>query len=163
VLLENTAGQGSCLGHRLEHLAAIRERVKAPRRVGFCLDTCHAFAAGYALHETAGWDDFLADVERLLGWEALGAFHLNDSVKPFASRRDRHAHIGQGEIGTEAFARLLREPRLAGVPMVLETEPGDGMEGLRRDLAVLRGLLAGEPKAPAKRRKRVKAGSSPSG
>src|SRR6185295_3958321 len=162
VLLENTAGQGSTIGYRLEHLEAIRARLSCPERTGVCLDTCHAFAAGYAIHEPAGYEEFAAEAKERFG-PALGAFHLNDSVKPFASRRDRHAHIGQGEIGTEAFARLLREPRLAGVPMVLETEPGDGMEGLRRDLAVLRGLLAGEPKAPAKRRKRVKAGSSPSG
>ncbi|MES1211304.1 MAG: TIM barrel protein, partial [Acidobacteriota bacterium] len=80
-------------------------------------------------------------VAELLGLDALGCFHLNDSVKPFASRRDRHAHIGEGEIGLEAFARLLQDPRLMDVPMVLETEPGDEMEGHRRDLTVLRGLV----------------------
>jgi deoxyribonuclease IV len=140
VLLENTAGQGTALGHRLEHLAAMRERVSAPHRIGVCLDTCHAFAAGYALHEAAGYEDFIAAAAELLGLETLGAFHLNDSLRPFASRRDRHAHIGEGEIGLDAFARLLADPRLAKVPMVLETEPGDGMEGHRKDLATLRGL-----------------------
>ena len=140
VLLENTAGQGSCLGYRLEHLAGIRRRVAAPHRVGVCLDTCHAFAAGYAIHRPAGYEDFIAEVEGLLGLPALGAFHLNDSVRPFASRRDRHAHIGEGEIGLGAFARLLHDPRLNNVPMVVETAPGDGMAGHRRDLETLRGL-----------------------
>jgi len=141
ILLENTAGQGTCLGHRLEQLAAIRSQVSAPHRVGVCLDTCHAFAAGYAIHEAAGYEDFVTTAAELLGLETLGGFHLNDSVKPFASRRDRHAHIGEGEIGLEAFARLLQDPRLMDVPMVLETEPGDEMEGHRRDLAVLRSLV----------------------
>jgi deoxyribonuclease-4 len=140
ILLENTAGQGTCLGHRLEHLAAMRARVAAPRRIGVCLDTCHAFAAGYAIHETAGYEDFIAAVAELLGLDVLGGMHLNDSVKPFASRRDRHAHLGEGEIGLDAFARLLQDPRLSTVPMVLETEPGDEMEGHRKDLEILRGL-----------------------
>jgi len=140
ILLENTAGQGTCLGHRLEHLAAMRTRVAAPRRIGVCLDTCHAFAAGYAIHEAAGYEDFVAAVTELLGLDVLGGMHLNDSVKPFASRRDRHAHLGEGEIGLDAFARLLQDPRLSTVPMVLETEPGDEMAGHRKDLEILRGL-----------------------
>jgi deoxyribonuclease-4 len=142
ILLENTAGQGTCLGHRLEHLAAIRARVAAPHRVGVCLDTCHAFAAGYAIHEEAGYEDFLAAVAEILGLDTLGGMHLNDSLRPFASRRDRHAHIGEGEIGLDAFARLLQDPRLAAVPMVVETEPGDEMAGHRRDLEILRGLVS---------------------
>ncbi|HEV8581666.1 MAG TPA: deoxyribonuclease IV [Thermoanaerobaculia bacterium] len=148
VLLENTAGQGSCLGHRLEHLAGIRSRLAAPRRVGVCIDTCHAFAAGYAIHDPAGYEDFLGELEMLVGLPAVGAFHLNDSLRPFASRRDRHAHIGEGEIGLDAFARFLYDPRLGGVPMVVETEPGEGMAGHRQDLATLRGLPA-----PRKRRR----------
>jgi deoxyribonuclease-4 len=140
VLLENTAGQGSCLGYRLEHLEGIRRRVSAPHRVGICLDTCHAFAAGYAIHDPTGYEDFIAEVEERIGLEALGCMHLNDSVRPFGSRRDRHAHIGEGEIGLAAFARFLHDPRLQAVPMVVETEPGDEMEGHRRDLETLRGL-----------------------
>jgi deoxyribonuclease-4 len=140
VLLENTAGQGSCLGWRLEHLAGIRQRVAKKRRVGVCLDTCHAFAAGYAIHDPAGYEDFLAEVDERLGLETVGALHLNDSVRPFASRRDRHAHIGEGQIGLDAFARLLHDPRLRDMPMIVETEPGPGMEGHRRDLETLRGL-----------------------
>ncbi|HEY2739132.1 MAG TPA: deoxyribonuclease IV, partial [Thermoanaerobaculia bacterium] len=153
ILLENTAGQGTCLGHRLEHLAAMRARVAAPQRIGVCLDTCHAFAAGYAIHEAAGYEDFVAAVAELLGLDVLGGMHLNDSVKPFASRRDRHAHLGEGEIGLDAFARLLQDPRLSTVPMVLETEPGDEMAGHRKDLEILRGLVTSGEKKPAKKRK----------
>ncbi|PYQ65070.1 MAG: deoxyribonuclease IV [Acidobacteria bacterium] len=140
VLLENTAGQGSCLGHRLEHLEAIRARVAAPARVGVCLDTCHAFAAGYALHEKAGYEEMWAEFAARIGFAALGGMHLNDSLRPFGSRRDRHAHIGEGEIGLGAFARLLHDPRLAGVPMIIETETGEDLAGHRRDLETLRGL-----------------------
>ena len=141
VLLENTAGQGSCLGARLEHLAGIRARVAEPKRVGVCIDTCHAFAAGYAIHEPAGYEDFVGELGERIGWEAVGGIHLNDSLRPFASRRDRHAHIGEGEIGLAAFARFLADRRLRHVPMVVETDPEDEMAGHRRDLAVLRGLV----------------------
>lgn len=152
VLLENTAGQGSCLGHRLEHLAGIRERLAAPRRrrVGFCIDTCHAFAAGYPIHQRAGWRDFMAEVAGRLGLAHLACIHVNDSLRPFGSRRDRHAHIGAGQLGLAAFARLLAEPALAGVPMILETDPEKDMAGHARDLEVLRGL----------RRRRVRSASS---
>lgn len=146
VLLENTAGQGSCLGYRLEHLEAIRQRVSAPHRVGVCIDTCHSFAAGYAIHDPVGYEDFLAEIEERIGLDALGCIHLNDSVRPFNSRRDRHAHIGEGEIGLRAFARFLHDPRLQHVPMVVETEPGDEMEGHRRDLETLRGLRKPRPR-----------------
>ena len=148
VLLENTAGQGSCLGYRLQHLAGILGRLSSPHRAGVCLDTCHAFAAGYAIHDAAGYADFLAEFEEVLGLPALGCLHLNDSVRPFASRRDRHAHIGEGEIGLEAFARLLHEPRLRTVPMVVETDPEKGMEGHRRDLETLRGLVRPKRRRP---------------
>ncbi|HEX9669550.1 MAG TPA: deoxyribonuclease IV [Thermoanaerobaculia bacterium] len=141
VLLENTAGQGSCLGCTLDELAAIRRGTAHPERVGFCLDTCHAFAAGYAVHEARGYGEFVAEVEEVLGLAAVGCFHLNDSVRPFGSRRDRHAHIGEGEIGLEPFARFLHDRRLFAIPMLLETEPGLGLEGHRRDLEKLRGLL----------------------
>jgi deoxyribonuclease-4 len=141
LLLENTAGQGSCLGYRLEHLATLLTAVEERHRLGVCLDTCHAFAAGYAVHEAAGYEEFIAAVASLLGLAAVGCIHLNDSVAAFASRRDRHAHIGEGEIGLDLFARLLGDERLRAVPMVVETEPGDEMEGHRRDLATLRGLV----------------------
>jgi len=147
ILLENTAGQGSCLGDRLEHLAQIRALVARPERIGVCIDTCHAFAAGYAIHEPAGSEDFWSEVLERFG-AALGGLHLNDSVRPFGSRRDRHAHIGKGEIGLDTFARILLDPRLNAVPMVVETDPGDGMANHRRDLKVLRRLV--RPRAPKK-------------
>jgi deoxyribonuclease-4 len=142
VLIENTAGQGSCLGHRLEHLAGLRQRLPAARRrrVGFCIDTCHAFAAGYPIADRAGWRDFLAEVTDRLGLAALGCIHANDSLRPCGSRRDRHAHIGSGLLGLETFARLLAEPALAEVPMIVETDPGKDMAGHARDLEVLRSL-----------------------
>jgi deoxyribonuclease-4 len=142
VLLENTAGQGTCLGWRLEHLARIRAGAGDPARVGICIDTCHAFAAGYPVHEPMGWEDFLAELDRLGLLGALACIHLNDSLRPFASRRDRHAHIGEGAIGRPAFARLLAMPALAALPMILETEHGPQMSGLRADLATLRGLAS---------------------
>lgn len=144
LLLENTAGQGTVLGHRLEHLAAIRHRVAEPSRVGFTLDTCHAFAAGYPIHERAGYEFFVAEVEANLGLANVCCWHLNDSLRPFASRRDRHAHVGEGEIGAEPFGWLVRDPRFAGVPMVIEIDPGDASEHLRRDLDLLRRLAAAD-------------------
>lgn len=142
VWLENTAGQGTVLGHRLEHLAAIRERVGRPELVGYCLDTCHAFAAGYAVHQAAGLRRFLDEVEDKLGLERVGCLHLNDSRHPLGSRKDRHANIGEGEIGRAAFRRLLAAPRLAGLPMLLETPLGADRQGHARDLATLRSLAA---------------------
>lgn len=140
ILLENTAGQGTVLGWRTEHLAAIRAASRSPERLGYCLDTCHAFAAGYPIHEEAGFEEWAAEVGEVLGWDLVGALHLNDSKKPFGSRKDRHANIGEGEIGTGAFARLLADPRAAGRPMVVETPLGDDDEGHRRDLELLRSL-----------------------
>jgi len=154
VLLENTAGQGSCLGHRLEHLADLRARLQEPERVGVCIDTCHAFAAGYAIHEAAGYEDFIAELAERIGLEQVGGFHVNDSVRPFASRRDRHAHIGEGQIGLACFERLLNDPRLRQIPMIVETDPEEEMAGHRRDLAVLRGLLPGGRKKGRGRKKR---------
>jgi deoxyribonuclease-4 len=140
LLIENTAGQGTCLGHRLEHLEALRARAERPERIGFCLDTCHAFAAGYALGEPDGFGAFVEEVETRLGFEHVGLFHLNDSVKGCGSRRDRHASIGKGEMGSESFVRLLAEPRARRLPMVVETETGPEMAGHRKDLATLRRL-----------------------
>ncbi|HVS01282.1 MAG TPA: deoxyribonuclease IV [Thermoanaerobaculia bacterium] len=141
VLLEVTAGQGSALGWRLEHLERIVALSAHRERLGICLDTCHLFAAGYPVHRPEGLDDLLAEVDRRFGAERLGCIHLNDSQRPFASRRDRHANIGAGEIGRDAFAYLVRHPRLMGVPLILETPDDDG-QGHARDLALLRELAA---------------------
>lgn len=144
LLLENTAGQGTVLGHRIDHLAAIRHRVADPARVGFTLDTCHAFAAGYPIHERNGYESFVAEIETVLGLDNVRCWHLNDSLRPFASRRDRHAHVGEGEIGLEPFGWLIRDPRFANLPMVIEVDPGDANEYLRRDLDILRKLAAAD-------------------
>ena len=140
VLLENTAGQGTVLGSRLQQLAAIVARVDAPERVGVCLDTCHAFAAGYDLRSDEGYAAFVDEVSRTVTLERVAAVHLNDSRFGLDSHKDRHASIGEGELGREAFARWLADPRWGDVPMVLETPLGDDGLGHARDLATLRAL-----------------------
>jgi deoxyribonuclease-4 len=150
VLLETTAGQGTNLGWRFEHLARIRELVAAPERVGFCLDTCHVFAAGYDLRSLAAVAAALDELDEVCGLRHLRAVHLNDSLKPLGSRRDRHAHIGEGHIGREGFAALLADPRLAAVPMVLETPKGEELREDARNLELLRALASG--KSPERKR-----------
>jgi len=140
VLLENTAGQGTVLGYRLEQLAAIRAGADAAGQIGYCLDTCHAFAAGYPVHERAGYEEWMEQVAEILGLERVGALHLNDSKQPFGSRKDRHENIGEGEIGAALFARLIHDERWAGTAAVLETPLGDDEQGHRRDLERLRSL-----------------------
>lgn len=144
VLLENTAGQGSYLGYRLEHLADIMAQVPQGR-FGVCFDTCHAFAAGYDLGSAAGYGQVMDDCVRLFGPERIAAFHLNDSLKERGSRVDRHAHIGQGEIAREAFAALMQDPRFAKVPKILETDPGEDNCHHLEELALLRRLATEGP------------------
>ena len=145
VLLELTAGQGSCLGHRFEHLAAILDLVDAPKRLGVCLDTCHVFAAGYPLGTDAEYAATMAEFDRVIGLRKLKLFHLNDSKKPLGSRVDRHEHIGRGHLGLEPFRRLINDPRFQKTPMILETpkedDAGSPMDPV--NLATLRGLYAG--------------------
>jgi deoxyribonuclease-4 len=121
VLLEHTAGQGTNLGHRFEHLAAIIERAGGSRRIGVCLDTCHLLTAGYDLCTEAGYESTFRELDRIVGLDRLKVFHLNDSKKPCGSRVDRHEHIGKGCLGLEPFRRLLNDPRFASLPMLLET------------------------------------------
>jgi len=143
VLLENTAGQGSNLGHRFEHLAEILKRVSEPRRIGICLDTCHLFTAGYSLATEREYRATIREFDRIVGIKRLRAFHLNDSQKPLGSRVDRHAHIGRGCLGLEPFRYLVNDPRFERHPMVLETpkEELDGQDMDRVNLKVLRGLV----------------------
>jgi deoxyribonuclease-4 len=142
LLLENTAGQGTVLGSRLEQLAEIRRLTGHADRIGFCVDTCHAFAAGYRLDLATGWEAFVGELDRHLGLANVGCLHLNDSRHGAGSRRDRHANVGEGRIGRAAFQRLLHDTRLDGLPMLLETPIGDDGQGHRRDLALLRRLAA---------------------
>jgi deoxyribonuclease-4 len=149
VLLENTAGQGTCVGHRFEHLQAIFEGAKAStaRGMGVCFDTQHAFAAGYDLSSDDGYEKTFAELDRCVGLARLRGFHLNDSKKPLGARVDRHEHVGEGEIGLRAFWRLANDPRFAATPAVLETEPREGDEPFKTEVALLAGLVGA--KAPA--------------
>jgi deoxyribonuclease-4 len=144
VLLENTAGQGTCLGHRFEHLARLIADSADPGRLAVCFDTCHAFAAGYDLSTQEGYDATFAEFARVVGLRKLKVFHVNDSAKPLGSRVDRHAGIGLGRIGEAAFRRLANDPRFAKHPMILET-PKEDAAGRPMDpvnLGKLRGFVA---------------------
>jgi len=143
ILLENAAGQGTTLGTRFEDLARMMALAGDDPRLGVCLDTCHAFAAGNELRTDAGCDAALEALDRSVGIPRLRAVHLNDSKGDLGSRRDRHANLGEGTLGRVVFRRLVNDPRLSDVPMVLET-PG-GIEGYRRDLRILRGLRKRRP------------------
>jgi deoxyribonuclease IV len=143
-LLETTAGQGSCLGWRFEHLAAIIQAVAEPARLGVCFDTCHVFAAGYALGSESEYRATMKELDKTVGLKRVKAFHLNDSKAGPGSRVDRHAHIGRGQIGIDAFRWLLNDRRFRRTPMYLETakEQEDGVEMDVVNLATLRGLVA---------------------
>jgi deoxyribonuclease IV len=124
LLLETTAGQGSSVGYRFEEIGYILERVKGQLPIGVCFDTCHCFCAGYDLRTAEEWDKTLQEFDQLIGLENLRAFHVNDSLKPFASRKDRHACLGKGEIGIEAFRCLMTDRRTRDIPKYLETPEG---------------------------------------
>ena len=144
IALETTAGQGSCLGHRFEHLGRIVAEVREPERLGVCVDTCHLFAAGYRLDTAEEYNATMAALEAAVGPGRVLAVHLNDSLKPLGSRVDRHAGIGRGLMGLEPFRLVVNDPRLAAAPMILETPKGieDGEKLDVINLRVLRGLLA---------------------
>ena len=141
ILLENTAGQGTSLGRSLEELRAIRERTKESTRLGVCVDTCHAFAAGYDLGSRSGYDDFFGELDDGIGLASVGCLHLNDSQGDVGSQLDRHANLGAGKIPLQTFEWLLADPRFTSTPMILETPRGEDGEGHRRDLEILRSLL----------------------
>jgi deoxyribonuclease-4 len=140
ILLETTAGSGTILGGRFEHIAAMLERVKESSRLGVCLDTCHVFAAGYSLDSDHDYSATFDTFNELIGLSRLKLFHVNDSEKPLGSRVDRHAGLGLGHIGLGAFRRLVTDPRFANRPMILETpkEDADGNEMDPVNLGVLR-------------------------
>jgi deoxyribonuclease-4 len=124
ILLETTAGQGTCLGHRFEQLAAMLTSVRQPERLGVCVDTCHIFAAGYPLIQREEYLATMREFEQIIGLQWIRAFHLNDSKKELGSRVDRHEHIGEGKLGLEPFRHLLNDPRFRQIPMYLETPKG---------------------------------------
>ncbi len=150
ILLEHTAGQGTNLGHRFEHLASIIERLDGSPRVGVCLDTCHLLTAGYDVCSEQGYRATFRDVDRIIGLDRIAVFHLNDSKKPCGSRVDRHEHIGKGCLGLEPFRRLLNDRRFAQHAMLLETPKLETPASRRRsdvdpwdarNLRVLRSLI----------------------
>ena len=150
ILIENTAGQGTCVGHRFEHLAALFDGVAKKDRLGVCFDTQHAFASGYDISSESGYVKTWEDFSTIVGLERLCAFHLNDSKKPLGSRVDRHEHLGEGIVGLPLFWRLVNDPRFATLPGVLETEPREGDTPFKDEVALLNSLVgAKEPPAPA--------------
>jgi len=141
IALENTAGQGSYLGNRLEHLAAIFDGVRKPERLAICLDTAHLFAAGYDIRTAKGWNQTMRQLDSLLGLNQVVAFHLNDSKTDLSSQVDRHAHIGQGKIGLEGFRAAVNDSRFKNHPACLETPKSDDLHEDILNLKRLRSLV----------------------
>jgi deoxyribonuclease-4 len=150
VLLEQTAGQGTALGATFEQLASIIAKMNDHARVGVCLDTCHLLAAGYDICSPEGYATTFKQFGRLIGFERLKLFHMNDSKKPLGSRVDRHEHIGRGCLGLEPFRRIINDRRFRGLPMLLETPKTEGRSPTQiqvdpldqRNLSILRKLIA---------------------
>jgi deoxyribonuclease-4 len=142
VLLETTAGQGTNLGHTFEQLASMIEFAGGGDRLGVCFDTCHVLAAGYDIRSESGYRDTMKRFDRTVGLKRLKAFHLNDSKHGPGSRRDRHEHIGEGHVGIEAFRLIVNDRRFRALPMVLETPKGEDLAEDRRNLSLLRSLVA---------------------
>jgi deoxyribonuclease IV len=137
-VIENTAGQGTNLGHRFEHLAAIINGVHDQSRVGVCLDTCHTFSAGYDLTTPDGYDATLARFDAVVGVSFLKGLHLNDGKKSRGSRVDRHERLGKGTLGIETFRMIMTDPRFDNIPMILETpDPSRWAEEIR----LLKGMI----------------------
>jgi len=141
VLLETTAGQGTNLGYRFEHLREIRDRSAFADRFGICFDTCHTFAAGYDITTREGYVRVFEEFDRVLGLENLRVFHFNDSKKGLNCRVDRHEHIGRGAMGLEGFRFLMNDERFRGIPKILETPKGDNDEMDAINLKTLRDLV----------------------
>lgn len=137
-VIENTAGQGTNVGYRFEHLAHIISKVEDKSRVGVCIDTCHAFTSGYNIAEIDGYDATWKAFDDIIGPRFLSAIHLNDSKKPFGSRVDRHESIGDGLLGMDFFNRFMSDERFRDLPIVLETPDEDKWA---TEITMLRGLV----------------------
>lgn len=146
IALETTAGQGTSIGCRFEHLRDILGTLKKGEEVFVCMDTCHVFAAGYDLRTREEYDKTLDSFDRVVGLDRLAVFHLNDSKKHFGSRVDRHEHIGGGTIGLKAFSCLINDARFAALPKILETPKGDVGQHDQRNLSMLRSLVSNNGK-----------------
>jgi deoxyribonuclease-4 len=158
--LETTAGQGTCLGHRFEHLGRILGAVAEPERLGICVDTCHIFAAGYSLGSIEEYDGTIDELDRTVGTERVRVWHLNDSRRERGSRVDRHAGIGLGHLGLEPFRHVVNDPRFRDLPLILETPKGTDEEGGEdldaRNLRVLRQLETDPPQPEPCQQARVR-------
>ncbi len=147
ILIENTAGQGTALGHSFDHIHRILDGSVAPDRIGVCLDTCHAFAAGYDLRTRASYGAALEEFDRKVGMERLKLIHVNDSRKGLGQKVDRHEHIGKGMLGLDCFRFVMNDPRFRSVPKLMETPKTlDGRDMDPVNLTILRGLVY-EPKS----------------
>lgn len=151
--METTAGTGSSLGYRFEHLAEVIERCKAPKRLVVCMDTCHIFSAGYDIRTDEGYERVIQEFSERVGLDRLVCIHANDSLKPLGERKDRHAHIGEGMIGAAAFERIVNDPRLSHAPLIIETPNAEEMHGI--NLERLRSMVRsnGRRKASATRKR----------
>ncbi|UCG61230.1 MAG: deoxyribonuclease IV [Candidatus Zixiibacteriota bacterium] len=141
LLLETTAGQGTNLGYSFEQLAYMIDRIENGDKVGVCLDTCHIFAAGYAIVKPAEYEATMKSFDDIVGLDRLRIIHANDSLKEFGSKRDRHEHIGKGFIGKKGFANFVNDKRLKDVPMIIETPKGEDLAEDIENLKVLRRLV----------------------
>jgi deoxyribonuclease-4 len=157
IAIENTAGQGTALGYSLDHLKRIIDESEAPERLAVCIDTCHAFAAGYDLRDRAAYEGFMDEFHHVVGPDMLRVMHLNDCKRGLGSRVDRHEHIGRGTLGLDCFRFVMNDPRLVTVPKLMETPKElDGRDMDPENLAILRGLVvADEPAVRGKTGRRV--------
>lgn len=140
LLLETTAGQGTSIGHRFEHLARILKGVREAERLDVCVDTCHIFAAGYPLEKVEDYQDTMLSFDEAVGVQRIKCFHVNDSKGELGSRIDRHEHIGKGQIGISGFRNLLRDARFQHVPKILETPKGEDDKNRSHDSVNLQRL-----------------------
>jgi deoxyribonuclease-4 len=140
ILLETTAGQGTVLGYDFENLARMLDGAGHAENLGVCLDTCHVFSAGYDLTNEEGYEATIDEFDRLIGLERLHVIHLNDSLHPLGSHKDRHEHIGDGHLGLDGFRFLLNDPRLDGRPGILETPKSEDLHEDIENLERLRSL-----------------------
>lgn len=143
IALETTAGQGTSIGCRFEHLSRIIDGVKNREKIKVCLDTCHIFAAGYDISTAEGYDSVMKEFDRIVGIDRLVCFHLNDCKKGLGSRIDRHEHIGKGALGQLPFRLLMNDKRVENVPKIIETPKDKDMKNDRMNLAVLRKMVEG--------------------
>jgi deoxyribonuclease-4 len=144
--IESTAGQGSAIGYRFEHLRAIIDLVEQQRRMAVCVDTCHLFAAGHDITTDRGWNETIKRFDDIVGLNRLVAIHLNDSKRELGSRVDRHEHIGKGGIGLAGFRALMNDERLEHIPKILETPKSEDMHEDVENMHVLKSLMEEKPR-----------------